>query len=88
MHEASQKSDMSVLQWMGTQLLLCIPIVNLIPLIIWAIFSKKPSKRYFAIAYLIWILVFCLLALLALIFFHTPIVNWLQHLLEARPVVN
>ena len=37
-------TDMSVGAWIGTLLLTCIPIVNLICLIVWAV-SSSPEKR-------------------------------------------
>ena len=44
------KRQPSVLNWMGTLLLYAIPGVNLIFLILSAIFAKSTSKRSFAIA--------------------------------------
>ena len=45
-------TDMSVGAWIGTLLLTCIPIVNLICLIVWAVSSspEKRSRRNWAIA--------------------------------------
>lgn len=37
-------TDMSIGAWIGTLLLTCIPIVNLICLIVWAV-SSSPEKR-------------------------------------------
>ena len=37
-------TDMSVGAWIGTLILTCIPIVNLICLIVWAV-SSSPEKR-------------------------------------------
>lgn len=44
------KNRPSVLNWMGTLILYAIPGVNLIFLILSAIFAKSPAKRNFAIA--------------------------------------
>ena len=45
-------TDMSVGAWIGTLILTCIPIVNLICLIVWAVSSspEKRSRRNWAIA--------------------------------------
>lgn len=40
----------SILNWMGTLFLLSIPGVNLIALLLFAIFAKTQAKRSFAIA--------------------------------------
>ena len=46
----SSRNRPSVLNWMGTLILYAIPGVNLIFLILSAIFAKSPAKRNFAIA--------------------------------------
>lgn len=46
----SGKNRPSVLNWMGTLILYAIPGVNLIFLILSAIFAKSAAKRNFAIA--------------------------------------
>ena len=51
------KGKVSILNWMGTLLLLSIPGVNLIALICFLIFAKAPSKKTYAAAILIWSLI-------------------------------
>jgi len=46
----TSKNRPSVLNWMGTLILYAIPGVNLIFLILSAIFAKSSAKRHFAIA--------------------------------------
>lgn len=46
----TSKKQPSILNWMGTLILYAIPGVNLIFLILSAIFAKSTSKRSFAIA--------------------------------------
>ena len=52
-------TDMSVGAWIGTLILTCIPIVNLICLIVWAVSSspEKRSRKNWAIAHFVVILI-------------------------------
>ncbi|MCR5508027.1 MAG: hypothetical protein K6F34_04995 [Lachnospiraceae bacterium] len=52
-----QADEMSVGDWIITLLLTCIPIVNIILLILWAVGSSndKPARKNWAIAQLIFI---------------------------------
>ena len=52
-----KKTRVSILNWMGTLLVCSIPGVNIIAIILMVIFAKAPSKRTFAWAMLIWILI-------------------------------
>ncbi|MBQ7973189.1 MAG: hypothetical protein IJ291_07025 [Lachnospiraceae bacterium] len=54
---AKDPNTVSTADWFWSMLLLCIPLVNLIMLFVWAFGSSKPSKRNFGKAYLIWMLV-------------------------------
>lgn len=65
----SSKRHPSVLNWMGTLLLTSIPGINLIFLILSAIFAKSSSKRSFAIAGILLIVLCALLTFLAFMFF-------------------
>ena len=83
-----KKREISVLNWLGTLFLASIPVVNLILFIVWAITSKRVSKRNFAIAALILIAVFIVLAVLAIAFFAPQILSffqWVQGLLGTTP---
>jgi len=51
-----KKNKISVLNWMGTLLLCAIPGVNVLAVILFLIFAKSPSKRSFAVAMLLWML--------------------------------
>ena len=60
-------TDMSVGAWIGTLLLTCIPLVNLICLIVWAVSSspEKRSRKNWAIAqFIIFLAVIVLIVLL------------------------
>ena len=52
-------TDMSVGAWIGTLILTCVPIVNLICLIVWAVSSspEKRSRKNWAIAQFVVILI-------------------------------
>lgn len=56
--------DVSMGEWMWTILLLCIPIVNIILLIVWAFGGgTNPSKANYCKAQLLWMLIFCCLSI-------------------------
>ena len=63
------KKQPSILNWMGTLFLYGIPGVNLIFLIISAIFAKSASKRSFAIAGILLIVVLAVLVFAAFAIF-------------------
>lgn len=64
MAKSSRKSP-SVLNWMGTLILYAIPGVNLIFLILSAIFAKSTAKRSFAIAGILLLVLFVVLMIAA-----------------------
>lgn len=68
MARAKKPSKISVINWMGTLLLCSIPGVNLIAIICMLIFAKSPSKKTFALALLLWMIiaVVAIVALLAI----------------------
>lgn len=61
-----QNEEMSVGEWIGTLILTCIPVVNVIMLIVWACGSKESSKarKNWAIAQLVITAVLIVLAIL------------------------
>lgn len=52
-----KKNRISVLNWMGTLLVCAIPGVNIVAAICFLIFAKSPSKKSFALAMLLWMLI-------------------------------
>lgn len=66
---SNSKRQPSVLNWMGTLILVSIPGVNLIFLILSAIFAKSTGKRGFAIAGILLILLFAALTFAAFMIF-------------------
>jgi len=67
--EKTKNKKISIINWMGTLLVCGIPGLNLVALILFIIFAKNPSKRSFAIASLLWmILVLALICAAFLVF--------------------
>ena len=69
MAKTTVKKQPSVLNWMGTLILYAIPGVNLIFLILSAIFAKSTGKRSFAIAGILLILLCAVLVFAAFAIF-------------------
>lgn len=67
--ENKRGRKVSVWNWMGTLVLAAIPGVNIIAMILFIIFAKAPSKRSYAIAFLLLTLILMLLGCAALIVF-------------------
>ena len=65
----TSKKQPSVLNWMGSLILYAIPGVNLIFLILSAIFAKSTGKRGFAIAGILLMVLFALLLFAAFAIF-------------------
>ena len=86
MQDTNRKRDVSILNWMGTLFLLCIPGVNLVMLFVWAFTAKSHSKRTFVIASLIWIVILIVLGALALAFYGDQTVDWLKQQYTVLPV--
>ena len=78
MHEErrEKKSTVSVMSWIGTILLSAIPLVNLIMWFVWAFTSRTRSRKNYAIASLILVLVSIILAVVLAIFFGQVISQW------------
>ena len=69
MAKSSNRRQPSVLNWMGSLILYAIPGVNLIFLILSAIFAKSTSKRSFAIAGILLIVLCAMLTFIAFMIF-------------------
>ena len=69
MAKSSGRRQPSILNWMGSLVLYAIPGVNLIFLILSAIFAKSTSKRSFAIAGILLILLSAILVFAAFAIF-------------------
>lgn len=90
MTRAKKSTHISVLNWMGTLLLCAIPGVNLIALILFLIFAKSSSKKSFALAALLWILLSAIATVALLLAFPTQaaeLANFLRAV-AADPATN
>lgn len=77
------RNRVSVLNWMWTVVLACIPGVNIIALFLLAFLSKKQPKRTFAIAALILMLIVAILVFVAFLAFPAQLLSfgeWLRGL--------
>lgn len=63
----AKKTRISILNWMGTLLLCAIPGVNIVAIICFLIFGKSPSKRTFAWAVLLWMVIAVVLSAVLLL---------------------
>ena len=81
----STKKQPSVLNWMGTLILYGIPGVNLIFLILSAIFAKSSSKRSFAIAGIVLMVVCAVLVFVAFALFPDVFAKLTEAMRQAAP---
>lgn len=82
-----KKNRISVLNWMGTLLLCAIPGVNLIATICFLIFAKSPSKKSFALAMLLWMLIAAIATFALLLALPTQaalLADWLREIAAAQ----
>ena len=89
--KSNKNKKVSVWNWMGTIILMGIPVVNLISAILFLIFSKNPSKRSFCIAWLILTAVVLVLVCAAFLFLPelmTTVSGILRTAAEANPVIS
>jgi len=87
MARSSNKRQPSILNWMGSLILYAIPGVNLIFLILSAIFAKSTSKRSFAIAGILLIVLCALLTFLAFMLFPDFFIRLAEYMRQPmRPV--
>ncbi len=79
-HKKKESKSVSVGGWLGTILLSCIPVVNLVLWIIWAFAAKRPSRRTFSIAMIILTVIFFGLIAAAICFHGAEILEWARSL--------
>ena len=82
------KNRPSILNWMGTLILLGIPGVNLIFLILSIIFAKTSAKRNFAIAALLLMVLSVVLLCAAFVAFPDYFTRMAQSLRDASETVS
>ena len=79
-NERRKSSAVRVGNWMWTLLLASIPVVNIIFFIITAFATRKASKRSWAIANLIWLVISVALIACTVIFFGQNLLNGVLYL--------
>lgn len=84
--ENKKGRKVSVWNWMGTLVLSAIPGVNIIAMILFIIFAKAPSKRSYAIAFLLLVLILALLGCAALIIFEQELALLADQLRGVMPL--
>ncbi len=84
--ENKRSRKVSIWNWMGTLILSAIPGVNIIAMILFIIFAKAPSKRSYAIAFLLLTLILALLGCAALIIFEQEIALLADRLRGVMPL--
>ena len=74
--------EMTVGRWMLTMLIMCVPIVNLIMLIVWAASSgpDNRSRKTWAIAQLIWMVIGIVLWILFIVIFGASIAGMMEYM--------
>jgi len=78
--EKIKNKKISILNWMGTLLVCGIPGLNLVALILFIIFAKNPSKRSFAIASLLLMILLVVLVCAAFLVFPTQLSEFAAYL--------
>ena len=86
MARSGNKKQPSVLNWLGSLILYSIPGVNLIFLILSAIFAKSSSKRSFAIAGILLIVFSALLTFIAFMVFPDFFTKLAEYMRQPKPV--
>lgn len=86
-NERRKSSAVSIGNWMWSLLLAAIPVVNLVFFIITACATRKSSKRAWAIANIIWMVIVFVAVICAVVFFGDKILLWMVSLLNT-PVTD
>lgn len=63
-NQLQTEEPVSILNWIGTLIVCCIPIVNIIMLIVWAVSHKNPTKKNWAIAQIVIMVIMIVLFIL------------------------
>ncbi len=83
--KSNRSRRISVWNWMGTLILCSIPVVNIIALVLFIIFAKAQPKRSFAIAMLVLMVLFTVIACVLALIFPESLSRLADQLREATP---
>lgn len=88
-HPDSPYAPVGIGAFLGTQLLLCIPVVNLIVMIVWACGGcRKINLRNFARAWLIWVAIGFVLSIVLFILLGAAISQYLYEFSDMMDMLN
>ena len=73
---ADRYRPVSVLGWLGTLALSCLPVINVVMWFIWAFIAKQPSRKTYARAMLIIALIVIVAAALSVFVFGERMLEW------------
>ncbi len=82
----SSRNRVSILSWMWTIVLACIPGVNIIAMFLLAFLGKKQPKRSFAVASLILMLIVAILIFVAFLVFPAELLAFGEWLRDRTPL--
>ena len=82
----SSRNRVSILNWLWTIVLACIPGVNIVALFLLAFLSKKQPKRTFAAAALILMLIVAILIFVAFLVFPAELLAFGEWLRDLTPL--
>ena len=82
----SSRNRVSILSWMWTIVLACIPGVNIIAMFLLAFLGKKQPKRSFAVASLILMLIVAILIFVAFLVFPSELLAFGEWLRDRTPL--
>ena len=66
----------SVMGWLGTLALSCLPVINIVMWFIWAFTAKQPSRKTYARALLLIALVLTIAAIISVFIFGERMLEW------------
>ena len=82
----SSRNRVSILSWMWTIVLACIPGVNILAMFLLAFLSRKQPKRSFAVASLILMLIVAILIFVAFLVFPAELLAFGEWLRDRTPL--
>jgi len=66
----------SVMGWLGTLALSCLPVINIVMWFIWAFTARRPSRKTFARAMLLIALIFIAVSLILILIYGESMLEW------------
>ena len=73
---ADRYRPVSVLGWLGTLALSCLPGINIVMWFIWAFKAKQPSRKTYARAMLLFTMILIIAAVILILIFGGNLLEW------------